>query len=45
METYSSVANMATVKILIAIVNHFDWSIFQMDVKTAFLNGNLSETV
>lgn len=45
LETYSPVANMATVRVLIAIANHFGWSIFQMDVKTAFLNGNLTETI
>ena len=34
-----------SVRILLAIAAYFDYEIWQMDVKTAFLNGNLSEDV
>jgi len=34
-----------SVRIILAIVAHFDYEIWQMDVKTAFLNGNLTEDV
>jgi hypothetical protein len=32
-----------SVRIILAIAAHFDYEIWQMDVKTAFLNGNLIE--
>ena len=34
-----------SVWILLAIDAYFDYEIWQMDVKTAFLNGNLTEDV
>ena len=34
-----------SVRILLAIAAYFDYEIWQMDVKTAFLNGILSEDV
>ena len=34
-----------SIRILLAIAAHFDYEIWQMDVKTAFLNGNLEEDV
>ncbi|GKA82649.1 retrotransposon protein, putative, ty1-copia subclass [Tanacetum coccineum] len=42
-ETFSPVADIRAIKILLAIVAFFDYEIWQMDVKTAFLNGHLSE--
>jgi hypothetical protein len=44
-ETFSPVAMLKSVRILLAIAAYFDYEIWQMDVKTAFLNGNLSEDV
>ncbi|GJU29446.1 retrotransposon protein, putative, ty1-copia subclass [Tanacetum coccineum] len=44
-ETFSPVADIRARRILIAIVTHYDYEIWQMDVKTAFLNGHLSEEV
>lgn len=44
-ETFSPVANIKAIRILIAIVAYYDYEIWQMDVKTAFLNGHLSEDV
>ncbi|GKF44011.1 retrotransposon protein, putative, ty1-copia subclass, partial [Tanacetum coccineum] len=40
-ETFSLVANIRSVRILIAIAAFYDYEIWQMDVKTAFLNGYL----
>ena len=34
-----------SVRIMLAIAAYFDYEIWQMDVKTAFLNGNLEEDV
>nr|GEV62029.1 hypothetical protein [Tanacetum cinerariifolium] len=44
-ETSSPVADIRAIRILIAIVAYYDYEIWQMDVKTAFLNGHLSEEV
>nr|GFB37247.1 putative retrotransposon Ty1-copia subclass protein [Tanacetum cinerariifolium] len=44
-ETFSPVANIRAIRILIAIAAFYDYEIWQMDVKTAFLNGYLSEEV
>ena len=34
-----------SIRIILAIAAYFDYEIWQMDVKTAFLNGNLTEDV
>ena len=34
-----------SVRIILAIAAYFNYEIWQMDVKTAFLNGNLTEDV
>ena len=44
-ETFSPVAMLKSVRILLAIAAYYDYEIWQMDVKTAFLNGMLSEDV
>ena len=44
-ETFSPVAMIKSIRILLALAAHFDYEIWQMDVKTAFLNGNLTEEV
>nr|GEW62927.1 retrotransposon protein, putative, Ty1-copia subclass [Tanacetum cinerariifolium] len=44
-ETFSLVANIRAIRILIAITAFYDYEIWQMDVKTAFLNGYLNEEV
>ncbi|GKB83459.1 retrotransposon protein, putative, ty1-copia subclass [Tanacetum coccineum] len=44
-ETFSYVADIRAIRILIAIAAYYDYEIWQMDVKTAFLNGHLSEEV
>jgi len=42
-ETFSPVAMLKSVRIMLAIAAFFDYEILQMDVKTAFLNGNIEE--
>ncbi|GKB17134.1 retrotransposon protein, putative, ty1-copia subclass [Tanacetum coccineum] len=44
-ETFSPVADIRSIRILIAIAAFYDYEIWQMDVKTAFLNGYLNEEV
>ncbi|GKA19339.1 retrotransposon protein, putative, ty1-copia subclass [Tanacetum coccineum] len=42
-ETFSLVADIRAIRILVAIAAFYDYEIWQMDVKTAFLNGHLFE--
>lgn len=44
-EIYAPVARITTFRFLLAFANQFDLLIHQMDVKTAFLNGNLKEVI
>jgi hypothetical protein len=44
-ETFSPVSKKDSFRIVMALVAHYDLELHQMDVKTAFLNGNLHETV
>nr|GFA16291.1 hypothetical protein [Tanacetum cinerariifolium] len=44
-ETFSLVADIRAIRILIAIAAYYDYEIWQMDVKTAFLNGFLEEEI
>ena len=44
-ETFSPVAMFKSIRILLAIAAFYDYEIWQMDVKTAFLNGDLEEEV
>ncbi|KAJ0435652.1 putative RNA-directed DNA polymerase [Helianthus annuus] len=43
--TFSPVAMIKSIRILLAIAAYYDYEIWQMDVKTAFLNGHLFEDV
>ena len=44
-ETFALVARISSIRALLAVAVASKWDIFQMDVKNAFLNGNLSEEV
>ena len=44
-KTFASVARISYVRALLAVAATSKWDLFQMDVKNAFLNGNLSEEV
>ncbi|KAJ9554225.1 hypothetical protein OSB04_018270 [Centaurea solstitialis] len=44
-ETFAPVARITSVRSLLAIAATKHWPLFQMDVKNAFLNGDLSEEV
>ncbi len=44
-ETFSPIAMIKSITILLAIAAYYDYKIWQMDDKTAFLNGNLEEDV
>ena len=44
-ETFSSVSKKDSFRIIMALVDHYDLELHQMDVKSAFLNGDLEEDV
>ena len=44
-ETYAPVCRIGSIRVLIALAAHYDWEIHHMDVTSAFLNGDLEETV
>nr|GFC75133.1 retrotransposon protein, putative, Ty1-copia subclass [Tanacetum cinerariifolium] len=44
-ETFAPVADIRAIRILIAIAAFYDYQIWQMDIKTAFLNGYLDEDI
>ena len=44
-ETCAPVASISSARALLAVATTSKWDIFQMDVKNAFLNGDLSEEV
>ena len=44
-EVFSPVARCNSIRSLLAVANVCDWEIHQMDVKTAFLQGDLEEEI
>ncbi|PKU69694.1 Retrovirus-related Pol polyprotein from transposon TNT 1-94 [Dendrobium catenatum] len=44
-ETFSPVAKLPTIRILLTIALHHSWPVHQLDVENAFLHGNLTETI
>lgn len=43
--TFSPVVKASTVRVILALSVHFCWSLHQLDIKNAFLNGVLSKPV
>ena len=44
-ETFSHVVRFASIRLILAIVAHLNLELFQMDMKTVFLNGELDEEI
>nr|CAN83069.1 hypothetical protein VITISV_008960 [Vitis vinifera] len=44
-ETFSPVSSKDSFRIIMTLIAHYDLELHQMDVKTAFLNGNIDETI
>ena len=44
-ETFAPVAQMETIRIVLALAAQLELSVFQLDVKSAFLNGEIEEEV
>ena len=44
-ETFAPVARLESIRILLAIASHLNFKLYQMDVKSVFLNGMLQEEV
>ena len=44
-ETFALVVRLESIQILLAIASHLNFKLYQMDVKSAFLNGMLQEEV
>lgn len=45
METFAPVAKLNTIRVLLSLVANLDWELYQLDIKNAFLNGDLDEEV
>src|SRR3954471_9565848 len=44
-ETYAPVARLESIRVILAFANHNNILLYQMDVKSAFLNGEIEEEV
>ena len=44
-ETFASITRLESIRILLTIASHLNFKLYQMDVKSAFLNGMLQEEV
>ena len=44
-KTFSTIAKISSARILISLVANLGWPLLQLDVKNAFLNGDLKEEV
>jgi len=44
-ETFSPISSKDSFRTIMALVLYFDLELYQMDVKTAFLNGDIEKTI
>ena len=44
-DTFTPVAHLDTIRLLLAIAAQMNWKVYQLDVKSAFLNGILQEEI
>ena len=44
-ETYAPIARLESIRILLVYATHHDFKLYQMDAKSVFLNGPISELV
>ena len=44
-ETFAPVAKINLIRVLLSLVVNSNWPLYQLDVKNAFLNGDLEEEV
>jgi hypothetical protein len=44
-DTFSPVVRITSVRVILAIVAHMDLELYQMDIRTAFLNGELNKEI
>jgi hypothetical protein len=44
-ETFAPVARLESIHILLAYATHYDFKLYQIDVKSVFLNGPIKEEV
>ena len=43
--TFSPISSNDSFRIIMTLVAHYDLELYQMDIKTAFLNGNIDEII
>ena len=44
-ETFAPVVRLESIRMFLSLAVHLKFKVYQMDVKSAFLNGNLEEEV
>lgn len=44
-ETFAPVAKLNSIRVLLSIATNLDWELHQLDIKNAFLNGELEEEI
>ena len=44
-DTFAPVARLGTIRLLLALAAQLGWKVYQMDVKSTFLNGFLQEEI